>query len=392
MRVSGRVRDPAPAQPSSPLRATAWPLRHSRVVVADADALARCACFAARGQVDLADRLVGTGHGPLYVAPHVPEEVTRCLRSVAAAGPSPVPVDAAFAAWQGLQSRLRVVELPIGEYLRPEIAGIRRRWRAGADHDQSQLDGDPNDLGTAALAAFLGESVILSGDRVFSRHRFTGTLAWHQTGRQLLLAARIETSWEAGTMITVGTARATAAGTTALIRQIRIRPWVGLAIAGIAFLVWRYLPERYRLAARRAVGQLGRVASELAERAGASLETHRAAVDQLVVVTDPPWRNATDVELCARKLAKAGVALTAADLRDQIREELGDPRWSSAARIDRELAAHPAFRSCPGKRWVLGTALAAPEGSLGKAPKAQTESSARGPATLLMRSLATGQT
>jgi hypothetical protein len=309
---------------------------------------------------------------------------------VAASGPAPVPVDAAFAAWRGLQPRLRVIELPIGEYLRPEIAGIRRRWRPGADHDQSQLDGDPTDLGTAALAAFVGESVILSGDQVFARHGFTGTLSWQHTGHQLLMAARIETSWETGTMITVGAARATAAGTTALIRQVRVRPWVGLAVAGIALLVWRFLPERYRQAARRAVGTMGRVAGQLAERAETSLETHRNAVDQLVVVSDPPWRKATDVESCARKLAQVGVALTAAELRDQIRGELGNPSWASAARIDRELAAHPAFRRVPGKRWAIGTPLSASEDSSGQPPLAWAGSRPTEPATLAMRSLATG--
>lgn len=320
----------------------------------DADALARCACFEARGRVSVASQLVRAGHGPLYVASHVPQEVDSCLPAVAASGHPPVPLPDARTAWYRIRSRLRVIELPIGEYLRPEIGGIRRRWRAGVDHDSAQLDGDPSDLGTAALAAFLGPSVILSGDRVFSRHGLSSTLDWHRAGAHLMVAARIEGAWDAGFRITLGAGRATAAGTTVLLRQLRVRPWVALVVAGVILFVWRWLPERQRLTVRRAVSQVGRVARELAERAGASLETLRTAVDQLVVVADPPWRQPTDVERCARALAPGGCARTPAELRDEICGELGDPKWASAAHIDRELAAHPAFSRLPGRRWTLG--------------------------------------
>lgn len=342
------------------MRPLSFPLSPPRVVVVDADVLARCACREAGGRTSVASELIRAGQAPLYTASHVPHEVDRCLPAVAAGNNPPVPLDAAFTAWDRIRSGLRVVELPIGEYLRPEIGGIRRCWRAGADHDPSRLDGDPSDLGTAALAAFLGDSVILSGDQVFTRHGLRSTLDWCYTAGQLMVAARIGGSWNAGLMITVGAGQATASGTSALICQLKRRPWVGLVLVGAGLLAWRGLSERQRFAARRVVnqvgqvGRVGRVAGELVERAVASLETYRVAVDQIVVVRDPDWREPTDVERCARVLAVRGCALAPAELRDDIRAELGDPRWGSAARIDRELAAHPAFHRLPGGRWVLG--------------------------------------
>lgn len=113
-----------------------------RVVVIDADVLARCSCEEARGRPSLVSQLAA-GRCQLYVAAHVPGEVKRCLPTVAAAQRPPVPLDAALVGWRRISGLLRVVELPIGEYLRPEIGDIRRSWPAGSDRESGQLAGDP---------------------------------------------------------------------------------------------------------------------------------------------------------------------------------------------------------------------------------------------------------
>ena len=53
----------------------------------------------------------------------------------------------------------------MGDYLNPRIAAIRR---FGPDLPWA-MRGDPDDLGTAAVAEFLAPAVIISKDSVFNR-------------------------------------------------------------------------------------------------------------------------------------------------------------------------------------------------------------------------------
>lgn len=340
-----------------PTHASVWQ-PPTRVVVVDADVLARCCCEEARGRVSLVSKLPAT-RCLLYVAAHVPAEVDRCLPRVAAKRRPPVPLADALDAWARIRRLLRVVELPVGEYLRPEIADIRRRWPAGSDRESRQLTGDPDDLGTAALAALLASSVVISGDSVFARQGMVAAVSWHSTARGLIVAGQIEGSWHAGATVTLAAGSAGVEGVKALVRQVRVRPWVVVAAAGGALLVWLLLPERARRAIREGVAVTLRVAKTAAEKVGASVEVHQRALDGVRMVEDPPWRQPTLVELCARHLARTGTALTAAELRDHLRAALADPGFTSAAAIDRELRRHPAFHAEAGARWRLGRAVQA---------------------------------
>jgi hypothetical protein len=107
-----------------------WP---QLVAVLDTNALANAACFEAKsGYESLVTRLIQTGRVPCFVADHVPREIEEHLPRIARTqGIAPA---SAFHVWETeIAPLLRIVELPIGEYLRPEIASIREPKRGDPD-------------------------------------------------------------------------------------------------------------------------------------------------------------------------------------------------------------------------------------------------------------------
>ena len=129
------------------------------VAVLDTNAIATACCIeAASGHQSLATRLVLTGRVPCFIAEHVPGEMDEHLDRIARK--IGVDVGVATGVWRDRVAPLfRVVDLPIGEYLRPEIAGIR----------QPEPAGDPDDWPSLAVAAFLGPAAIITRDGVFAR-------------------------------------------------------------------------------------------------------------------------------------------------------------------------------------------------------------------------------
>jgi hypothetical protein len=162
------------------MRATGEP---QLVAVLDTDALATACCMeASSGHQSLATRLVLTGRVPGFIADHVPGEMDEHLDRIA--GKLDVDVMAAADVWRERVAPLfRVVELPIGEYLRPEIAGIR----------QPEPAGDPDDWPSLAVAAFLGPAVIITRDGVFYRLGYANEVNdWTDAAKVLRRAAALE--------------------------------------------------------------------------------------------------------------------------------------------------------------------------------------------------------
>ena len=134
------------------------------VAVTDACAVASSACHVARS--DTASVLVplaGTGRSNVFIGEDVEAELPEALQKVAA--DTGIPLADAERALSRIVTRIRVVPLQMGDYLNPAIAAIRR-----CDPELPRAArGDPEDLGTAAVAAFLAPTVIISKDSVFNR-------------------------------------------------------------------------------------------------------------------------------------------------------------------------------------------------------------------------------
>ena len=83
-----------------------------------------------------------------------------------------------------------VVDLAVGDHLHPRLQAVRR-----ADPGLPlRLRGDPDDLGTVALAEFLAPAVIISADSVFTRFGLANSVAdtWLPLAHGLLQAAGYE--------------------------------------------------------------------------------------------------------------------------------------------------------------------------------------------------------
>jgi hypothetical protein len=145
------------------------------VGITDTNALASRACNAARNSVaeNLFTGLAVTGRSNTYVSAHVPGELVRHLADVAEGHPGLDLRDAERVLWNDVMPLVPVVDLAVGDYLHPRIQAVRR-----ADPDLPvRLRGDPEGLGTAALAEFLAPAVIISADSVFTRFGLANSVA-----------------------------------------------------------------------------------------------------------------------------------------------------------------------------------------------------------------------
>ena len=131
-----------------------------------------------------------TGRSNTYVSAHIPGELARHLADVAKGHPGLDPQEAERILWGDIMPLVPVVDLAVGDYLHPRIQAVRR-----ADPDlPMRLRGDPDDLGTAALAEFLAPAVIISADSVFTRFGLANSVAdtWLPLAHRLLHAAGYE--------------------------------------------------------------------------------------------------------------------------------------------------------------------------------------------------------
>ena len=168
------------------------PSQVALVAVTDACAIASSACHVARsGTASVLVSLAGTGRSNVFIGEDVEAELPEALQKVAA--DMGVPLADAERVLRQIMTRIRVVPLRMGDYLNPAIAGIRR-----CDPELPRAArGDPDDLGTAAVAAFLAPAVIISKDSVFSRFGLALPAdRWTEEAARLLVAAGYDAALE----------------------------------------------------------------------------------------------------------------------------------------------------------------------------------------------------
>jgi hypothetical protein len=92
---------------------------------------------------------------------------------VAAHYPSLAIADAERVLCGQVMPRVPVVDLAVGDYLHPRVRPLVRAY----PELPRRMRGDPDDVGTAALAEFLAPAVIISADSVFTRFGLANTVA-----------------------------------------------------------------------------------------------------------------------------------------------------------------------------------------------------------------------
>lgn len=353
----GSATSPAPkpwqhraAPPVNPLLAP-WPMP---VVVVDTNVLLRSACYmAAHGSSSLLGQLALTGSAPLFVAPHVLGEFEGRLSRVA--GQQHVSSDAARQALTDhLLPRLRVVEMTVSDHLRPEIAAVRRIHGDSRIPSKRRLDGDPDDLPTAALAALLGPSVIVSADGVFARLGLAAVGDWIPIALEVLQVAGFEASFADAALLVDVLGRLVAAAGREAWQFVTSHPRVSLAAVALlgGLSVSGKLPRRPTLVDLQ---RLGRSGIPLIEQLVAAADRHERSRSGLLFLEDPPWRDPDLTELCARHLARSRQPETATEMREAVNSGLGVLRPVTAAACRQAMDDHPG--SCAGRG--AGSRLAA---------------------------------
>lgn len=325
-----------------------WP---ASIVVADTMALAQ-ACVGAVGEGNPPQlfTIMGTDRATILVGSHVPDEVCPAIVSIVRGDHDRALL--AQEVWRMVVApRVIVVDLPIGEYLRPEIQVV---WRGVAGR---KLRADISDLPTIALAAFLAPAVIWSRDRIFTR---TGLAAPDaaDTGYHLTTLSVAESVAADIVITTACTSIAVSKGMAGAVRGIYHRPLVaGVALLSAALLD-HFLPDHTRLRWRKSFGAFSRAAGgtlvALVEIVN-ELQTHRsAALVSLAAYDAPGWRRRTALELCAIMLARSEAPMTVTELWGRLGSEVSCEMPQSLSDLRRDLVAHPAFTSVGADRWRLG--------------------------------------
>ena len=300
------------------------------VGITDTNALASRACNAARNSVpeNLFTGLAITGRSNTYVSAHIPGELARHLADVAKGHPGLDPQEAERILWGDIMPLVPVVDLAVGDYLHPRIQAVRR-----ADPDlPMRLRGDPDDLGTAALAEFLAPAVIISAGSVFTRFGLANSVAdtWLPLAHRLLHAAGYEATLTEAAYALELAARLVAVPISTVAGAARRHPLdalgIGAVIAVVAYQAGYLGRDRLRAAGQ----EIRRVAATGIEAFGNATDAHSKARQALRVIE--PYGTPTVEELAARHLARvrrplplddlaaplaaAGHAVTSAELRD----------------------------------------------------------------------------
>jgi hypothetical protein len=293
--------------------------------------------------------LRGTQGAAFVIGAHVPGEVLPAIKRITRRNDA--LNETAVWIWKELVApHVAVVDLPISEYLRPEIQVVARGvGRAGARHR-----GDADDLPTAAVAAFLAPTIIWSRDHVFTQ---TGLAATDptSTGRDLVTLAvsksvADDATSTAGVLASAGVAIAEAAHRGAIRSpQAAILIAAGAAAAGVyaSPRLWSALPSGLRAIARRA--------RQLVSLFGGLYAYQECAAAALVKYESPPWRDRVALELCAIALTQAQRPMTASELFMIVKADLHSQPAHTISSLKRDLAAHPAFTSVRPNSWRLGT-------------------------------------
>jgi len=307
------------------------------VAVTDACAIASSACHVARsGTASVLASLAGTGRSNVFIGEDVEAELPEALQKVAA--DMGVPLADAERALRQIMTRIRVVPLRMGDYLNPAISGIRR-----SDPGLPRAArGDPDDLGTAAVAAFLAPAVIISKDSVFSRFGLALPAdRWTEEAARLLAAAGYDAALEDAAHAAEVGARLLF-GMIGAAKNAAVRnPKAAITTAVIAGLAAWYCHRRGWITGdqlRAAGRRMAAAARPLAERAAAADARRNQARDALTVVEG---RGAPSLEeRCARHLARRAAPMTPEEL-SAVLAISGAAATADAVRA--VLASHPAF-------------------------------------------------
>lgn len=322
--------------------------RPGLVAVTDACAIASSACHVARsGTASILVSLAATGRSNVFISEDVEAELPEALAKVAA--DMGVPLADAERALCRIVTRIRVAPLRIGDYLNPRIAGIRR-----CDPELPRaMRGDPDDLGTAAVAEFLAPAVIISKDSVFNRFGLALPAdRWTEEAARMLAAA--------GYDATLGDAAAAAEiaarllfGGIAAVKNAAVRnPKAAITAVLFAGLAGWYCHRRGWVtgAQVRAAGrQVASAVQPFAHRVASADSRGTDARAALTVVEglEPPSLE----ERCARHLARTGTVMTPAELAAAL--GIGGPAVT-ATEIREVLVAHPAFTLGAEDGFILG--------------------------------------
>lgn len=332
------------------------------VAVTDACAIASSACHVARSDTaSILVSLAGTGRSNVFIGEDVEAELAEALARVAA--DMGVPLADAERALSRIVARIRVVPLRVGDYLNPAIAGLRR-----CDPELPRAArGDPDDLGTAAVAAFLGPAVIISKDSVFNRFGLALPAdRWTEEAARLLVAAGYDAALddashaaELGARLLFGVVEA---AKNAAVRN----PKAAITTAAIAGLAAWYCHRRGWITSehvRTAAVRITSAARPLAERAAAADARRNQARAALTVVTG--YGAASLEERCARHLARRTTGMTAAELSAAL---TASGTNTTAAAVRTVLTGHPAFTRDEEDKFILGRPAREPAISSGTQP------------------------
>jgi hypothetical protein len=249
--------------------------------------------------------------------------------------------------WNDVMPLVPVVDLAVGDYLHPRIQAVRRADPALP----VLLRGDPDDLGTAALAEFLAPAVIISADSIFTRFGLANSVAdtWLPLAHRLLQAADYEaTLTEAAYALEVAV-RLIAVPVSTVAAAARRRPLAALGIgAAIALFAQQagYL-KRDRL---RAAGQeIRKVTAAGFEPFGNATDAYGKARQALRVIE--PYGTPTVEDLAARHLARSRRPLPLDDLAAAL-EAAGYP--VSSAELRDATSRHPAFLASTSQPALIG--------------------------------------
>jgi hypothetical protein len=331
-----------------------WP---ALVAITDTNTLLRRACYTAghTGPELLITGLSGTGRSNAFAAGHVPEELVRHLPTVAASTGVDV-AEAGRVLWGELMPTVPVVDLAVRDYLSPRALPL---LRSGPEWPKGML-GDPDDIGTAALADFLAPAVILSADSVFTRLGLANTTALNliETCRAFLQAAGFEATFADAALLAEVALRLVWVGGEALMRLAARYPVPALVIvAGVGWLAHK----RGMLTAERARGlarRLGTAIEPWIDRFATAIEGHQRLGDSLFVIE--PDDEPTLEQQVGRYLARSSGALIPAELRDALRLY---GHKVSAAQIRRMMQEHSAFVRSPGDRYTIGRRISTSGGT-----------------------------
>jgi len=341
--------------PAPPARYPTLPQRRTLASITDTCSLASSAGHVARDSTaSIIAALASRGRTPVFISENVEAELPKAIREVARNMGLPV-ADVDRVMREQILARIRVVPLNVGDYLHPRLAGIRSCDKSL----RKSMWGDPDDLGTAALAEFLTPAVLISKDSVFNRFGLALPAAqWVEEAQRLLAAAGYEAELQGAAGAAELLARGTFAGLEALRQAAKRHPKTAFVILGALLLAIWYGNRRGVVTTEkvRKVGQATvKAAKPVIDRIAVAATGWSEAVNAITVVE----RNApiTLEERCACRLALYGTAMTPSELRDLLTTE---EKPVSAAAIRRALQAHPAFFRQPGDKYTLGRPASLP--------------------------------